>query len=865
MKKIKKNKKRNEFSKLLKNNSTSSSSDISKAEKYLTNGDYMNALLIYKKLIENGSKNPNYFSRVAEINLTLSINLEETIEFLKKALLISPNHPTALHSMGLCLRSKGLFKEAVTSFKNSIKFNPNFPEAFFNLALTFKNLNDNENAILYYNKALEIKPSLLPALNNLGNIYSEIKNYNLALEIFKKALELKPDFDIAHNNMGIIYNELGKSDLAIFHYKKSLEINSKSFEAYNNLGNVQKNIGNLKQAKVCYESALELNPDFIDAKHNFATLLMAMEKYEESKVLYEEVIDKNPNFYQAFSNLGSLFRRLGMINEAFKFNKKSIEIYSNNQEALNNLGLLFIDLNQIDKAITYFERAAEIKASDKIFNNLGLSLQRKSKFQESLKYYNLSLNINPNNYKTFSNLGNCHLENKDYIESINAYDSALKLNSNDFFSTIQKLSAERLICKWGSKAKSIKIEDFELVKDQFINPRPIMYLYDNPLLELIIARRYYEKNYIRETKNLTYTKKTKIRIGYFSADFVTHAATILIVRLFELYDSNKFEIYAYSFGDNEDDAYTERIKKGSNIFKDVKFKSDIEIVDLARNDEIDIAIDLMGYTKNSRPGIFSMRVAPVQISYLGFTGTMGNKNIDYIIADKILIKEKDKEFYDEKIIYLKDSAISFDDTLKISKFEKNRMENKLPETGFIFACFNNSYKISCEEFDIWMSLLKKVDNSFLWLYATNEKSKENLLKEANLRDIKSSQLIFAEKMPLRGHFERHCSADLFLDTFNHNAGCTAALALNAGLPILTLHGKTYHSRMSSSLLKYIDIPELITYSKEEYFNMALKLSSNFDFYNEIKNKLRTTLRKEKIFNSKLFVEDFEKIYSSIIK
>ena len=164
-----------------------------------------------------------------------------------------------------------------------------------------------------------------------------------------------------------------------------------------------------------------------------------------------------------------------------------------------------------------------------------------------------------------------------------------------------------------------------------------------------------------------------------------------------------------------------------------------------------------------------------------------------------------------------------------------------------------------------MSLLKKVENSFLWLYATNEKSKENLLKEASLRQIKSSQIIFAEKMPLRKHFDRHCAADLFLDTFNHNAGCTGALALNAGLPILTLYGNTYHSRMSASLLNYVGIPELITYSKEEYFRMALKLSSDFDFYIEIKNKLHENLKKEKIFNSRLFVKDFENIYFSLVK
>lgn len=852
--------KNNGFSKLLKQNYQSKDHLL---QDYISKKDFPSAIKLCKEIIIKEKGNFIIRNILAEIYLSLSINLDESIELLKKSIEIKPNYFKSLNSMGICLRNKGRIEESIEFFEKAISFKPDFELGFFNIALSYKSLNNSERAILNYQKALKFKPDFLEALNNLGNIFCENKKYNEALDLFKKAIEIKPDFDLAHNNIGIIYNEIGNLESALFHYKKAIKINSNNPEAFNNLGNIYKKLGNNENAKNSYKNALKLNSRSFDAKNNLGIILMDEEEYNNAKNLFEEVINQSPNFYQAYSNLANLYRRLGNHKKAYEFNNLSIKIQPNNPSAINNIGLILMDENQVDLAIEQFLKGINLNASDDLLNNLGLAYQRKYEFTKSIDQYKLSLIKNPNNAKTYCNLGICYKEQKEFIKALEAFNTALNIKPDNLFALTQKLSSERHICLWDSDSNLNKLNFKEHSYEQNIDPRSIMYLADNPELEMIIARNYFSKNFKRESKKIMLVNKKKIRVGYFSADFVTHAATVLIVRLFEIYNSDSYEIYAYSFGNNNNDEYTERIKKGVTHFKDLRDKNDSQIVEIARDDQIDIAVDLMGYTKNCRPAIFSLRVAPIQISFLGFTGTMGTKCMDYIIADKILIKETEKNLYDEKIIYLKKSPLCFDDTLKINE-NKNRSDFNLPLDGFLFACFNNSYKISSIEFDIWMNILNKVENSYLWLFASNKKAKDNLILEAEKRNINPERIIFAERLSLKEHFNRQYLANLFLDTFNHNAGCTGVLALKGKLPILTLYGKSYHSRMSSSLLHYLGLDELITFSKEEYFKKALQLALDKEYYLKLKNKLVYNLQNNEKFNSKFFVEELENNYLNLV-
>ena len=351
----------------------------------------------------------------------------------------------------------------------------------------------------------------------------------------------------------------------------------------------------------------------------------------------------------------------------------------------------------------------------------------------------------------------------------------------------------------------------------------------------------------------------KIHIGYFSSDFRNHPTMHLISSILKLHDKSRFNIYLYSFAPSEDE-YTEIAKNSGCIFKDIKELNDIEAVALARNDQLDIAIDLMGYITNSRMSIFSYRVAPIQINYLGYPGSLGANTIDYIIADKIVIPNGYEKFYSEKVIRMPNCYQCNDNTKEICKETISRKDYNLPEKGFIFTCFNANKKITPKEFDIWMRLLKQIEGSVLWLYKSNEYSVDNLMKEAEKRNVNSNRLIFANRLPLNKHLARHSLGDLGLDTFNYNGHTTTSDALWAGLPVLTKIGESFSARVSASILTSMGLPELITYSEKEYEEKALELARNQNQLLKLKSKLSNVKESSSLFNSKLFTKDLESIF-----
>jgi predicted O-linked N-acetylglucosamine transferase (SPINDLY family) len=275
---------------------------------------------------------------------------------------------------------------------------------------------------------------------------------------------------------------------------------------------------------------------------------------------------------------------------------------------------------------------------------------------------------------------------------------------------------------------------------------------------------------------------------------------------------------------------------------------------------LDIAVDLKGYTTDSRPGIFSYQVAPLQVNYLGYPGTMGAPYIDYIIADPVLIPPPYQIFYSEKVVYLPGSYQVNDSSRKISDKVMQRSDAGLPEDAFVFCCFNNPYKITPEVFDIWMSLLKKVEGSVIWLLQANSSVVQNLGKEAEKRGIDAGRLIFANRLPLPEHLARQRLADLFLDTFNYNAHTTASDALWAGLPVVTKLGEGFASRVGGSLLNAVGLPELITSSAQVYADVALMLAEDPQKLNILKARLGDNLKKSTLFNSALFARHLEMAY-----
>ena len=586
-------------------------------------------------------------------------------------------------------------------------------------------------------------------------------------------------------------------------------------------------------------------------------------KFIEAEKVFRSLILLNNNS-RYHNDLANVLKEQGKFSEAIFFYKKALEINPKNIEVYINYGTALKSLNELDKGMQLIKRAISLNPSKSIklvaFNNLGNIYRQKRDSFNAFENYKKALKLDSKYLLTLYNIGLLYEDLGDYDSALKFHREIINSNKNFSYSLGKIIALERYICDWNNFNKIKNYDKKTLINLYKINPRDSFFLFDDPKLDLQIARCFCNDNFKIKTKKLKLNRKSKIRIGYFSADFRYHPVAILISKVLELHNRDEFEIFAYSFGSSDNDFYTKKIKRVVDYFREVNELSDEDLVKTVRKDDIDLAVDLMGHTEYSRTSVFSLRVAPVQINYLGFTGSMGAEFIDFIIADKELINNDEKEFYTEKILYVKKCALCFDDTLKINYQESIMSEKGVSNNKFTFVCFNNNYKISPEEFDVWMSLLKRVEDSCLWLLASNELAKNNLINEAWKRGISDERLIFVEYTDLENHLKRHSHADLFLDTFNYNSGSSAVLSLLSGLPLLTLKGKSYHSRLASSLLKSINLDELVANSKNEYEEKAFQLATNPEKLMQIKSKLKSNLKESNCFNSASFTKELESTY-----
>ena len=402
-----------------------------------------------------------------------------------------------------------------------------------------------------------------------------------------------------------------------------------------------------------------------------------------------------------------------------------------------------------------------------------------------------------------------------------------------------------------------------------VDPFPLLSLIDDPELHQKASEIYTDDKYPSNfdlPKIPKYPYHQKIRIGYFSADFRAHPVANLTAELYEIHDRDQFEIHAFSFGPDTNDEMNLRIKAGVDFFHNVYSMSHTEVAMLSRSLEIDIAIDLGGFTQDSRTGIFAMRAAPIQVNYLGYSSTMGADYMDYIIADKTLIPKDKQQYYTEKIVYMPDSFMVNDTKNKVSKMNFTREEAGLPSKGFIFGCFNHHYKITPFVFASWMKILSDVQGSILWLSDGNETGITNLKNEAKKHGVNSDRLIFAPRLELReDHLNRIKLADLFLDTLPYNAHATTSDALQVGLPVLTCIGESFASRVAASLINSVGLSELIAKTNKQYEKIAIDLATKPSKMKNIKDKLETNLTSSPLYNTPLYVKQIETAYMTMYK
>jgi protein O-GlcNAc transferase len=827
-------------------------------------------------------------------------NLDESVNSFNKALNIEPNHAEAHNNLGNVLRDLGEFDEAVNSFENAINIKPDYIEAQYSLALIFHQTG-NIDSIKHLEKVITLKPNFAEAYNILGVELKAVGQLNEAVKSYKKAIEINQNYAEAYNNLGNVLMDLDLLNDAVQAYKSALAINPDIADFHNNLGNTFRKLKQLDEAAKCYQNALSINPLFTEAYNNRGISYYELGKLDDALISYKKAIEIDPSYAEAHNNLGTVFKDLRQFEDAIKFYEKALKIKPNYADAHNNHGVALKTIGQLDKAIFSYKKALEINPNDAdTHNNLGNVQSDMELTNDSINSFKKAISINPSFAEAYNNLSISYMKLNHLEDAFKSNARGLKLKSdfaegyvtqgrifslknklNNALKSFEKahfikpdmdfnlgsiLQTKMKLCDWDNLQILIDELVYKINDGQkAILPMDLLSLIDDPELQFkssqIFANFEYPPSQIL-LKIKDYPRHSIIKIGYFSADFKDHPVSNLTAELYELHDRSHFEIHAFSFGLDTKDEMNLRIKAGVDFFHDVQSFNDKDIVLLTRSIEIDIAVDLSGYTAGCRTKIFSMRAAPIQASYIGLLSSMGAEYYDYLIAGDGMIPEQNQKYFTEKIVYLPSYQVN-DSKETPPDINLSRQDVGLPDEVFVFCCFNNTYKITPTTFDSWARILDKTEGSVLLIYANNKSSQKNLTQEIILRGIDPQRLIFGKSLPRPEYLARYRVADLFLDTWPYNAGTTASDALRMGLPVLTLIGNAYPSRMAASILNAVNLKELITNTQEEYETLAIEFAQDPIKLKKIREKLLNNLDTAPLYDAPLFTKNIESAYKQI--
>ena len=647
-------------------------------------------------------------------------------------------------------------------------------------------------------------------------------------------------------------------------YRRVLDVDANHLHSLVMLGILQVQLGRHADAEELLRRASELNPGDPRIQFNYGNVLLAVQRVDEAIAIFQKVLTLDPSMAEAQLNLGNILIARKRFEEAIACFDAAIRLNGNYADAHCNRAHALEEVQRFDEALASSEAAIRINPRNADFQAThGNILHRLARDEEALSALSTALALNPRVAAFHFNYGNILFERKRFSEAAKAYTNALALDPTQQYAEGARLHAKMQICDWRNfneeRAHFISSVQSGVVSQPFV----LLSVSDSAGLQRECAEVLSRTQYAASVQPRAWRRRTdheRIRVAYLSGDFGQHALTTLLAGVFEEHDRTRFETYALSFEPHGASEMHTRLKNAFDQFIDVKGRSDADVAQLLRTLEIDIAVDLTGYTRRSRTGIFALRPCPIQINYLGYPGTMGSDDFDYIVADHFVVPENASQFYSEHIIYLPDTFQGNDGKRAISDKPVVRSDVGLPEESFVFCSFNNSYKITPAWFDVWMRLLRKVDRSVLWVLGDDKELETNLRRETGSRDVDPGRVIFAPRIPYADYLARFRLADLFLDTFPFNAGSTASDVLWGGLPIITRAGDAFASRMAGSLLTAVGIPELVTKSAEEYENLATQLATNPERMASIRKELAAKRISAPLFDTHSFTRKLERAY-----
>jgi predicted O-linked N-acetylglucosamine transferase (SPINDLY family) len=759
---------------------------------------------------------------------------------------------------------------AVESVRRSIQQYPSRAAAHALLADALLTLEQPRGALESYETALRLDSNLVSAIFGRANALYDLGQLREAVTDYDRVLERQTDDAEALRNRGNALLGLRCFEAAVESYDRAILVNPSDLTALNNRGSALLSLRRVEAALYGFESALAIDPDHPEASYNRGCALRELGRYPTALEAFDRALQFGGNRAEILVARGDLLRVLRRSEDALLSYEMALQLRSDRIEAHRGRGDALLDMGEPLAALAAHDTAmASGPDRSETHNSRGNSLRALMRFPEAVASYDEALSLDSSNAAAHYNRATAHLQWDLHPEEAEAgYERVLQLNPAFPFLRCALFHLRRNRADWVSHTPGASRNELHravLNGESAAAPFHFLSVTDSAHAQLQCAKTYAAARYGDAEAQWSRPRRdrSRLRVAYISPDFREHAVSYLMAGVFEKHDTSLFETIAVSLSPEESSPMGRRIKRSFPRFLDVSRQSDAAIVERLRSMDIDIAVDLGGFTDGTRPQIFADRIAPIQIGYLGYPGTLGAPYIDYILADEFVIPAQARGHYRERVVYLPDCFQANDDTREIDHRLSVRADAGLPDRAFVFCCFNNTHKIAPEMFDVWMRLLARVPGSVLWLLDTGGGASRNLRLQAQRRGIAPERLVFASRLPYPRHLGRLKLADLFLDTLPFNAGTTASDALWAGLPLLTCAGESFAARMGGSLLRAIGLPELITSDLEQYEARAQDLATHESELQTLRQRLEQNRLEFPLFDTDRFRINLESAFTKI--
>jgi protein O-GlcNAc transferase len=769
----------------------------------------------------------------------------------------------ALHMLGIVCSETGKVSDAENFFLTAISIDARFPPLFHNYGLFLAKLRRYQESIDQFNKALALSKNYAPVYCDRGISLMELGRLEESLASHNTAAALAPNVPMVFYNRANTLFRQRNFVPALRDYDRAIAIYPNYADAYCGRGNVLLELKRYDDASAAYDKALALNPDLENAWLGRGNVLGQLMRYDDALAAYDKALALRPDLENAWLGRGNVFGQLRRYDDALAAYDRALALRPGLETAWLGRGNVFLELKRYDDAMAAYDKALALApALENAWLGRGNVFGRLERYDDAFAAYDRALSLAPDLAEALYGCGYVFSRLKRYDEALATFDKAHAIKPGLTSLESSRLHTKMQLCDW-SNFDAEYAHLISTIKSGNVEPFPLLAIPSSPGDQLQCASLWAANKYCPSDRPVWRGERfdhDRIRVAYISADFRDHPVAYLLAGMFEQHDRARFETTAISFGPGNQSEMRTRLRNSFDRFIDVGGQSDIEVARSIRALEIDIAVDLMGHTANSRPEVLACRPSPIQVNYLGYPGTMGAAFIDYIIADRYLVPDHLRSAYSENVVYLPDTFQANDSKRPRPDYAPSRARMGLPEGGFVFCSFNNAVKIIPSVFDAWMQVMRQVGDSVLWMLAEGAAAERNIRREAEARGVAPSRLVFAPRVPYADYLARYRCADLFLDTSPFNGGTTVSDALWTGLPVVTCSGEAFASRMAGSLLNAAGLPELVTGSLAEYAQLTLTLATDRNRLAAIRAKLDGNRTRCSLFDTGRFRRHIEAAY-----